>query len=105
MSFLDYLGLVSLREHNRAMELVRRQRDDETKRANGLSAELAAMTAERDAILRDKKLETARRTEAVSHGIALSREVQSLRPDAQKWRDRKQADRDYRAEKRAQTNV
>jgi hypothetical protein len=43
MLILDYLGLVSLREHNRAMELVRRQRDDETIRANGLSAELAAL--------------------------------------------------------------
>ena len=65
MSILDYLGLVSLREHSRAMELVRKHRDDETIRANKLAAELAA-----------------------------------LRPDAQKWRDRKQADRDYRANKR-----
>lgn len=66
MSILDYLGLVSLREHNRAMELVRRQRDNETMRANNLAAELAA-----------------------------------LRPDAEKWRDRKRADREYQAGKRA----
>jgi len=43
MSFLDYLGLVSLREHNHAMERVRKQRDDETIRANKLAAELAAL--------------------------------------------------------------
>lgn len=30
----------------------------------------------------------------------LERAISSLRPDAQKWRDRKQADRDYRANKR-----
>jgi len=35
----------------------------------------------------------------------LAAELAALRPDAQKWRDRKQADRDYRANKRAQTNV
>lgn len=55
MSILDYLGLVSLREHNRAMELVRRQRDDETIRANGLSAELAALKAKRDQQTRNLK--------------------------------------------------
>ena len=55
MSILDYLGLVSLREHNRAMELVRRQRDDETKRANNLAAELAALKAKRDQQTRNLK--------------------------------------------------
>lgn len=33
--------------------------------------------------------------------IGLERAVSSLRPDAQKWRDRKKADRECRAEKRA----
>lgn len=55
MSFLDYLGLVSLREHNRAMELVRRQRDNETMRANNLAAELAALKAKRDQQTRNLK--------------------------------------------------
>lgn len=55
MSILDYLGLVSLREHNRAMELVRRQRDDETIRANNLAAELAALKAKRDQQTRNLK--------------------------------------------------
>lgn len=31
----------------------------------------------------------------------LAAEIAALRPDAQKWRDRKKADREYRAEKRA----
>lgn len=89
MSFLDYLGLVSLREHNRAMELVRRQRDDETMRANVL-AEAASRSRSlktENAALRDER-------------DALAAELAALRPDAQKWRDRKQADRDYRANKR-----
>lgn len=55
MSFLDYLGLVSLREHNRAMELIRRQRDNETMRANNLAAELAALKAKRDQQTRNLK--------------------------------------------------
>lgn len=55
MSFLDYLGLVSLREHERGMELVRDQRDAETKRANGLAAELAALKAKRDQQTRNLK--------------------------------------------------
>lgn len=35
----------------------------------------------------------------------LAAELAAIRPDAQKWRDRKKADREYRAEKRAQVNV
>lgn len=41
MSFLGILRLVSLRKHERAMELVCYQRDKETTRANKLAAELS----------------------------------------------------------------
>lgn len=104
---MSFLGLMTVRAHEavtrewdlRCVDLME-QRDGETIRANKLAAELEAVKAERDAILRDKKLEVARRTDAVTHSIAMSRELAALRPDAQKWRDRKKADREYRAERR-----
>ena len=65
-----------------------------------LLAELATLKAERDAILRDKKLETARRTEAVSHTIAFTREIEALKPDALKYRERLRRDREALAAKR-----
>jgi len=65
-----------------------------------LHAELATLKAERDAILRDKKLETARRTGAVSHTIALTREIEALKPDALKYRERLRRDREALAAKR-----
>jgi chromosome segregation ATPase len=100
---------------------VRSQRDEQSARANSLAsqrtahmtaiaglqcdvkalrAELATLKAERDGILRDKIAEAERSDQAVSRGLALMREIEALRPDALKYRERLRRDREALAAKR-----
>lgn len=111
---MAFLGLMTVREHRAVVkhkdtlfELrgeVVADRDAKIARleavCKALRTELATLKAERDGILRDKIAETDRSNKAVSRGLELIREIEALKPDALKYRERLRRDREALAAKR-----
>lgn len=104
---MSFLGLMTVRAHEAVVGELRADRDaihkcysDKHDALLEARQELSFQKGQVANLSRRKDEETARADLAEQTVVSLLDKIDALTPDAQKWRDRKQADRDYRANKR-----
>lgn len=106
---MSFLGLMTVRAHEVVVAELRRQievaKANKTAMAESMTSENRRLGREVAGLRADVRTAEMAYEEARKGQQRVAAELAALRPDAQKWRDRKQADREYRAEKRAQVNV
>lgn len=102
---MSFLGLMTVRAHEARVRHLTYLFETRGEIISDRDATIGRLQRENSGLLRDKLNESARANLAEKRVRSLLDEVDALTPDAQKWRDRKKADREYRAEKRAQVNV
>lgn len=108
MSFLSIFGAISQREHDRIVARADAVIDsasahltaEEFNEGRSLPQKVA-IAVKRLGEARSNAFKNRQRYLTAEAKLAdVNAELAALRPDAQKWRGRKQADRDYRANKR-----
>lgn len=109
---MSFLGLMTVRAHEAVVAELRADRDSIHKsygaKHDALLRALQELSFQKGQVAnlsRRKDEETVRADLSEQRVVSLLDTIDALTPDAQKWRDRKQADRDYRAGKRAKANV
>jgi len=104
---MSFLGLMTVRAHRAVVAELRADRDSIHKsygaKHDALLRALQELSFQKGQVAnlsRRKDEETVRADLSEQRVVSLLDTIDALTPDAQKWRDRKKADRDYRAEKR-----